>query len=250
MEDRKFIAFEIYPNGSAGMKLEPATYQRQWMDETRERFAYRCLPLTIANQYGWVVTCPASFGATWTGGDGKEHIHFQWAGNGWPDNRITSHFGSGVLTFSIPFLFRTPRGINLWVRGPTNMVKDGIGPLDGIVESDWSVATFTMNWKFTRPNHTVYFAEGEPICMVVPIQRGLIDVMEPTIELLDSRPDLKEQFEAWSRDRSGFIKQLKDRDEEAVKQGWQKDYFKGKAADGSKVEEHQTKVNLKPFRRV
>jgi hypothetical protein len=85
---------------------------------------------------------------------------------------------------------------------------------------------------------------------VVPIQRGLIDVMEPTIELLDSRPDLKEQFEAWSRDRSGFIKQLKDRDEEAVKQGWQKDYFKGKAADGSKVEEHQTKVNLKPFRRV
>jgi hypothetical protein len=30
-----------------------------------------------------------------------------------------------------------------------------ISPLDGIVETDWLEATFTMNWKLTRPNHTV-----------------------------------------------------------------------------------------------
>src|SRR3712207_8402233 len=31
-----------------------------------------------------------------------------------------SHFGSGILTWNLPFLFRTPPGYNLHVRGPAN----------------------------------------------------------------------------------------------------------------------------------
>jgi len=246
--DRKLIAYEIHPNGSQGMPLEPATYQRQWMDETRDRFAYRCLPLTIANQYGWVIGCPANFGAIWTGGENKADVHFQWPG--WPDNRITSHFGHGVLTFSIPFLFRTPKGVNLWVKGPTNQPKDGIFALEGVVEADWSVSTFTMNWRFTRPNQTVYFSEGEWICMVLPMMRGLVDRMIPTIEQLGDAPELKAEFDEWSRSRAGFIKKLNEKEPEAIKQKWQRDYFQGKASDGETVEDHQTRINLKPFARA
>ena len=48
---------------------------------------------------------------------------------------MKSHFGEAVLTFSLPYLFRTPRGVNLWVKGPSNWIKDGIQPLEGIVET-------------------------------------------------------------------------------------------------------------------
>jgi hypothetical protein len=35
-----------------------------------------------------------------------------------------SHFGSGILTWNVPYLFRTPPGYNLLVRGPANWPKD------------------------------------------------------------------------------------------------------------------------------
>lgn len=39
------------------MPIIPAPTQRTWMDATDDRFAYRCLPLNIANQHGWWLLC-------------------------------------------------------------------------------------------------------------------------------------------------------------------------------------------------
>ena len=42
-------------------------------------------------------------------------------------------------------------GWNTFVTGPMNGIKDGIAPLSGVIETDWSPYSFTMNWRFTRP---------------------------------------------------------------------------------------------------
>lgn len=47
-----FHAYRVHP---AGLPLTPAPIDRDWMDATPDRFAYRCLPLVIANQAGWVI---------------------------------------------------------------------------------------------------------------------------------------------------------------------------------------------------
>jgi hypothetical protein len=38
------------------------------MDDTNQRFAYRCIPLSIANASGWEIVLPFSFSAVWNGG--------------------------------------------------------------------------------------------------------------------------------------------------------------------------------------
>jgi uncharacterized protein DUF6065 len=75
----------------------------------------------------------------------------------------SSHFGSRILAFNLPFRFRTPLGYNLQVRGLASWPKDGAYPLEGILETDWTVSTFTMNWKLTRAELPVAFEAGEPI---------------------------------------------------------------------------------------
>ena len=49
-------------------KIRPAEPTRPWMDQTPESFAYRCLPLNIANAHGWEILAPAAFDAYWNGG--------------------------------------------------------------------------------------------------------------------------------------------------------------------------------------
>jgi uncharacterized protein DUF6065 len=47
--------------------IRPASAKRDWMDQTSESFAYRCLPLNIANAHGWELLNPCAFDACWNG---------------------------------------------------------------------------------------------------------------------------------------------------------------------------------------
>ena len=232
----KLIAYQVQEG--MGLQLRPAERTRKWMDDTNEHFANRCLPLVIANQCGWEILCSHDIQVTWNGNVAKEGLHVNhMAGRGTPP--ASSHFGYGILTFSMPWIFRTPPGWNLMVRGPTNLPKHGIAPLDGVIESDWIESTFTMNWKFTRPG-SVRFERDEPIALLMPLQRGPLEEFEPEIKSVSSNKELKEAFEQWSRSRSTFIQDLADPESQARDQKWQRDYTKSA---------NQTKLRVKPFLR-
>ncbi|MBS0203019.1 MAG: hypothetical protein JSS49_08995 [Planctomycetes bacterium] len=229
------------------MTLEPAPADRDWMDRSNNRFAYRCLPLLIANQGGWIIRNPIDFSLSWNGGNELHDLQIHLP-EGSTEARISSHFGQGIVTFIVPYLFRTPRGVNLWVKGPANWIKDGIQPLEGIVETDWNDASFTMNWKMTRKDQPVSFERGEPICMIVPIPRGLAENLEPVCEPLHSNPGQLHRYEKWRESRKVFNEGLKQMDAATLERGWQKDYLLGIGTDGHSYPDHQTKLNIRPFR--
>ncbi len=229
--------------------IRPAPVERDWMDATQERFAYRCLPLNIANAHGWEILCQAGFTAVWNGGNDLGAISI--VGDPGTHSPVVSHFGSGVLTFHVPCLFRTEPGYDLMVQGPVNRPKHGIAPLAGVVESDWSPFSFTMNWRFTAPAIPVRFEKGEAYCNVLPVKRGELEQMEPELRLLSQDAELKAQHEAWSQSRQQFNADLKVPDSEAQSEKWQRKYYHGLAPDGRPLapEDHHTRLRLRPFRR-
>ncbi len=156
-------------------KIRPAEATRAWMDASPERFAYRCLPLNIANAHGWEILASTGVSAYWTGGGGVEDVVVRPDPGTPADAAPVSLFGQGVLTFHVFGLFRTPPGWNLWVGGSPNLPKDAIYPLTGVVETDWAPYTFTMNWRFTRRYRRVRFERDEPICFIFPVQRAVLE---------------------------------------------------------------------------
>jgi Family of unknown function (DUF6065) len=212
------------------------------MQQTKDHFADRCLPLRIANQIGWFILNDVDVTAIWNGSDGRAGLQVTTPAGSTPEH-ISSHFGYGILTWSIPYLFRTPPGYNLYVRGPTNAPKDGACPLDGIVETDWVVSTFTMNWKLTCVDVPVSFKAGEPIAMIMPIRRGEIETFEITTRDIKSDPDLHREFKAWSESRREFLEAYKSSEQNRT--AWQKDYFFGRSLAGAAFPDHQTSLKLK-----
>ncbi|MEZ0352732.1 DUF6065 family protein [Mycobacterium sp. pR1184] len=246
--DRELIAYELH--SGHGIELIPARRDRGWMDSTHERFANRCLPLLMANQAGWLVMNTARVRARWNGGAGRDCVEFDY-GDSAPTFRPASHFGHGIITWSLPFLFHTPPGFNLLVRGPANRPKHGIAALEGLVETDWSPATFTLNWKFTRPRVWATFDEDEPVGMLVPQRRGELDEFEPKMVSIAAAPDaLRTAYHTWWQNRRAFNTDLQYPGSFARQAGWQKDYFRGKLPDGSAAPDHETRMRLRPFTRV
>jgi Family of unknown function (DUF6065) len=227
--------------------LVPALRNRDWIDATSQRFASRCLPLLIANQAGWWLLNSHTFTVRWDGTRRSEGLAVRYLSGAQP-YPASSHFGHGVLTFTLPFLFRTPPGWNLLARGPANLPKDGAAALEGVIETDWSTAAFTMNWQITRPGVEIEFTEGEPICMIVPQRRGELERFRPAVRPVGEMPD-EDKYHAWRLSRADFLRELPDPESEASKAGWQRDYMLGRDADGVYVEEHQRKLRLNEFDR-
>lgn len=227
------------------VSIRPAPIERPWMEATPSRFAYRCLPLNIANCHGWELLCNRRIIAIWNGGVGVDAI--QLLGED-IQSIATSHFGSGVLTFHVPVVFRTEPGYDLFVTGPVNRPKDGIGALTGVIETDWEPYTFTMNWLFTRAGRPVVFEAGEPICHFFPVARGALEIVRPTFEAIQKKEDLHSVFSTWAKGRDAFNADLAQGDAVAQKQAWQKAYFRGQTPDGEDgVDDHRNKLRLKKF---
>jgi hypothetical protein len=239
-----FTAYEV--GDTTDMPLVPAPRRRDWMDDTNDRFANRCLPLLIANQAGWIIPCPTSFTARWLGSRDVDGLVLDFGGNT-PDKRVSGHFGHGVVTFSLPYLFRTPYGIDLWVKGPSNVIMDGAQALEGVVETDWSPASFTMNWKLTRPHHSVFFRAGQPICMIVPLSRGLAEQLDPRRRAIDRDAQLGAEFATWRTNRENFLRALSEGEPDVTAARWQKDYFRGRLGNGRTRAGHRTKLRLRRF---
>src|SRR5215471_21435605 len=175
------MKLRIFTLNNSPPKIVRAQRGRGWMDAFPGRHAYRCLPLAIANAYGWDILSPYSFTATWTGGSAASDVTFAAEGNApYLDHFVNPNFSRGVVTFHTGYLFRTEPGWHLMATGPVNSPKDGMAPLTGIVETDWLPYPFTMNWQFTRPG-AVRFEAGEPFCRVFPVPAGAAESVEPEI---------------------------------------------------------------------
>lgn len=235
------FAVEAYP-----CEVVPGRPDRAWMDQSSNRHAYRCLPLSMANTSGWDVLCPVDFSVTWNGGPdladltteiqdrSNRHIHF-----------AKSHFAQGIVTLHTGWIFRTPPGFGMWTMPPPNEPRDGISALTGLIETDWLPYPFTVNWKMTRPG-TVYFKKGESLSFLVPMQHGRLEDFRPVRRALEDDPALDAQHTSFRESREAFGQRLAAGEEEALRRPWERHYFVGRVPGHPEVcPVHTNKRRLK-----
>jgi Family of unknown function (DUF6065)/Cupin-like domain len=263
--DHKRLEVEIYQicddgglksnrTDGTGWEWGWADWQRDWMNATPHRFAYRCLPLTIVNQTGWWIRNPVGFTATWPGATAPGNIEFRFdAAGGFWQQWINSQFGEGIITWNTPFLFRTkPEGSRLLICGPPNYFKQNVQPLTALIESDWVSMSFTMNWKVMVPNQPVRFDQGEPLFQAIPLLSNVcadLETAEVSYQKLADNPDLYRAYREWDQGRRRFHAQKASG--EVNPTDWQKDYFQGRDAEGRESGTyHMTKVKPPPVRGI
>ncbi|MCR9126872.1 MAG: DUF6065 family protein [Rhodobacteraceae bacterium] len=226
-----------------GMSVDivPAPVGRGWMDRSRERAAYRCLPMNIANAHGWQILCRAGFSVRWNGTSGTDALEFRYDTPG--VQPAISHFGAGIVTFDIPAVFRTPPGVAIFAMGPTNANRLGLAPLSGVVETDWLPFTFTMNWQVYARDHWISFRKGDPYCQFFPVRLDELEGYALELHDLADSPELHSQFSGFSESRRSFLAEMKDRDSDAARAQWQRDYFRGHGIDAERIK-HRTSLKL------
>ena len=250
--ENKIIAYQMPGlNKDMSHAIRPCKITRDWMDDTPARYAYRCIPLTAANSMGWEILNPVDAEITWTGKEQGDQLKIKTERQDPFSPR--PHFGSGTVTWYLPFLFRTPDEYGLMITGPANHDKAGITPLDAFVRTDWVPFPFTMNWRITQPDLPIKFAAGEPICRIIPYPLALLNDMQMEIHDLHEDPAFMQKVQDWDKTRQENYQQQKQAEMKWAKEGkkpdmkelWNSQYAKGKGSDISQSE-HQNQFKVQP----
>lgn len=171
------------------------------------------LSFARASQQGWVALCPVAFMATWNGGSRPEDIEIRLEEPSADRDPlgpafVQSQHGDGLLTFHPGYQFKSDYPYLLWLRGPINMSKDSLAPLESVFDASLLPCTATSDWQFTCPSQTVHFAAGEPfatllLCPEAELAEANIEVLqreenvetsEQTFQQMVENPALRELF--------------------------------------------------------
>jgi hypothetical protein len=138
---------------------------------------YRCIPLTIGNQYGFVIKNNFPFEVVWNGGSRPNDVKIFYKNEKHKSiyPKFLTHFGSGILTLETPFVFRTPPGVNIMTINPPNFVVPNMTVMTGVVEADNLRYTFTFNLKIQVPHVKIAIPADTELAAFIPIPRYFAD---------------------------------------------------------------------------
>lgn len=197
---------ELYKVKDAVMILKPGSKQRNWMNKNPH--AYRCVPLSIASEYGWDILLPEKVTLSWNGG---------------PNNKDTTvlegtclepHFGGGTVTLEGAYTWKTDEDIQMMVMPYPNPDQFDLVSLTAIIETDRLMYPWFLSCRLARPG-TYTFPAGMPLARVIPIR--IKDVTEAQINICEEPEEYKEY-----RDWQGETRRQRN----PVKEAWQKFYHK------------------------
>lgn len=207
--------------------------KREWFSP----HAYYCLPLTVGNQYGFLIKSMRDFDIVWDGSENDAKITFLNNDNE-EKQVIKAGFGSGIITIQNRFALKTPPGINLMTIQPPNFFIPGCFALTGVIECDNIRRDFTFNFKVTIPNINISVRKGDPVGAFIPIPRYFVDnfSIENVYDYFEEEIVNKDIRESGALSQERITVDL----EKAHQSG--RRYFNGVHTDESKYQDHQKRV--------
>lgn len=177
------------------LEIRQATVKRKWMDETYNKHAYRCLPVTEANVSGWEIVLPHDVVFEWDGGltvprviQGGS-IERSINGHSYTQNLVQQSI-VGMATFTLGWVFKTPPGIHTWITGSPNYFVDGAVPLSASLPSDWWPDEVNMSWVITKEKTQICFPAGSAFAFFYFYQPSMLEDIEFSVENLWDNKEL------------------------------------------------------------
>lgn len=204
--------------------VQQSRIKRDWMDDTYNKHAYQCLPMTVANVSGWELVLDEDLVVIWEGGNSVVKVL---SGGTQKDRQVAHPSMIGIISLSTGWAINTEEGYATWVTGSPNYFIDGAVPLAATIPSSWWPDEVQMNWKITKVNEPVTFPAGTPYCFFTIYPEALLESVEFEVSNIWDKPELIESRVKYS--------DMKMKNQEENPWTWTKGIKTGLDADGNKI---------------
>jgi hypothetical protein len=158
------IEVKVLEPGRASIEQLPAT--RGWMDESIEKHAYKCFPLTLTNRLGWGISFPEDIVFVWDGIDDTtpDHVKILKGHKYAHPNR-----GNATISFTTGLIFKTDDKTTLLTMPVPNQFIAGTQCFTSLISTSFYLPELPVAWKVTEANKEITIPAGTPIAAILPI---------------------------------------------------------------------------------
>jgi hypothetical protein len=146
--------------------IEQLPTTRPWMDDSVEKHAYMCLPLTLTNRLGWGISFPEDIVFIWDGVDDTTPDHVSILKG---QKYANSKRGNATVSFDTGLIFRTDAETTILTMPVPNQFIPGTQCFTTLLSTSFYLPELPVAWKITEANKEIIIPAGMPVAAILPI---------------------------------------------------------------------------------
>lgn len=146
-------------------EIDQMSVKRNWMDQTSERHAYRCFPVTQANVIGWSLSCNKDIVFIWDGINDQTPDHVKIIS---PEGSYAGR-GQSSISLNTGLVFRTAEDVSLWTINPVNYFSEEFETMSNLISTSFYDSPLPLAIRAKKANVETRIEAGTPIATIVPI---------------------------------------------------------------------------------
>lgn len=151
---------------SNSANIEPLSVKRDWMDETFDRHAYNCFPVSLANMLGWAISFPKDIEFSWDGisDSSQDHVKVHKG-----HEYVFTGRGNATISFRTGIFLKSEENIS-WLMMPVpNQFIEGVQCFTTIISTSVLKGEIPCAWRITTKDKKILIPAGTPISAFIPI---------------------------------------------------------------------------------
>lgn len=169
----------VFQPHAGSVAIEPLPTARKWMDDSWERHAYHCFPLTLTNGLGWGISFPEDITFIWDGITDTTDTHVKILKG---EEYCYTGRGNATISFKTGSMFRTDEDTTMLVMPVPNLFNPHAQCFTTLISTSFYKPELPIAWIVTTPNVEITIPAGTPIATVVPLSLKTINSYELEIK--------------------------------------------------------------------
>lgn len=221
--------FAIKENPMSPISLEQLPLTRDWLDETSNRHAYHCFPMTIANRIGWGISFPEDISFIWDGESDISSDHVKVLKG---HQFVNTSRSNATVSFPTGYKFESEKNISLLTMPVPNQFIRGAQCITTIMSTSLAPGSLDIVWRVLEPNVEILIPAGTPVGAILPI----------SLSYLQDHQIIIKDMQQLSPEKSKYLEErAKYADSKNSTGNWSHLYRDGLDHLGNIVGEHESK---------
>jgi hypothetical protein len=168
--------------------ISQSPVKRDWMEDTYDKHAYNCFPVTITNSLGWSISFPEEISFIWDGISDSSADHVKVLSG---EKYVSTRRANGTISFNSGFGFKTQNDLSLLCMPTPNQFIRGAQCFTTLISTSFFNGDFPIVWKITEPMIKIVIPANTPVANIIPISLTELQNSEINFEPVSNMPSSK-----------------------------------------------------------
>lgn len=177
--------FKVSPNAA---NISQLPIQRDWMDETFDKHAYKCFPVSLTNGLGWGISFPKDIVFIWDGintsDPREEHVKILEG-----QEYAYSQRANATVSFNTGLVFRTENNLSILHMPVPNQFIEGYHAFTTLISTSFFKGAMPSAARITKSNKEIIIKANTPVAAILPISLTQLNNSEINMKSITDLPN-------------------------------------------------------------